>query len=217
MISEAATTLLDVFRVWYHKIRRSVRVADVVRVTAYDRDTQTADVIQVVAEDRFVLDERRRVAPVVIKGCPVVWPASGTAGLSMDLQVGDEALAIFRTRDHDAIDANEVEDGQLGRGVRRMDLADAIIIPLYVRPAVGVEAGRVHSSGGPVFFYGAGLTMRMGDSTAAKALALAEDVDDRLDTIVSAFNAHTHGGPPAAPLVTQPLPSVACNDIKVRS
>ena len=140
----------------------------------------------------------------------------------MSLDVGDVVTLLVRSVSHDEVDSGGVTPA-LPQATRRMDLSDAVVLPGHPIPADGAPSSSYHSSGAPVLDMKGGDVFRVGDSTAAKALALAEKVDARLTAIQAAYDAHTHVsvtslGTPTVPVpLIGPLAATDCDDLKVRS
>jgi len=201
------------------RIRQSVRVSVVARVESFDPATSTADVKIVVQEERVTADgDRIPIEAVSIPGCPVLWPGGWLRGMTVGLEQGDEVIALIRTQSHDEIDGDRDVGPVLPAAARRMDLSDVVLIPGYHRPAASWPSSRWRSDGQMVLYVGSGEAVFVGDSTAAKALALAEKVNARLTSIQSKYDTHKHASSSAIPdTLIGPLDPVDCADVKVRS
>jgi hypothetical protein len=202
----ASTTLPDL----------SLRILDAVRagapdttllaeVLSYDAAAQTADVrlcVQVPDIDPATGDVVGLVAPV-LRGRRVLWPGGGGVSLTWALEAGDVALVLIRSRSHDEVDSGAALP-VTPASTRRGNLSDAVIIPL-IGQAAGLGASAFRSDGQPVLVPG-GVSdaLFVGASTAAKALALAEESAARIARIENFLNTATYAV--AGVVTTAPTP-----------
>lgn len=165
-----------------------VNVAVSATVKSYNRTRQTVEVEAMVQPSRDLLDGSREFVPFpVVRNVPVLWPASGVASLTWDLETGDEVLLIVRDRSHAEVRAGAALPTKPASG-RRWSLIDAVAIPGLATRALDSSAVGAN----PTLAMRAGKGLRVGASTASKALALAEKVDAELTKIATAHNSHTH-------------------------
>lgn len=168
-----------------------VGVAVVCRVVAYDPGEGTADVLPMVQARRVVDGVTEAVPAEVIYGCPVVWPSAGGRTITWGLAMGDLCLCVIRDRSHDEIDSGSAGPLMPAAG-RRFNASDAVVLPGYDVPG-SLPSSAVRSDGQMVVGLPAGEALHVGASTASRALALAEDVDARLEELRVVLSAHTHG------------------------
>lgn len=171
-----------------------VRVAMDGRVVSYNRDTQSAVVTPLVEET--VVDAsgvRSGVALPDLEGVQIRWPSGGGVSLTWDLTEGDLVLLVFRDRSHDEIDAGDAgTSASLPSSGRRFNVYDVVGLPMGNPLASALPAASVAADAVVLRVASASGEIRLGDSTASKALALAEKVKGELDAIDSAFSSHTH-------------------------
>lgn len=160
----------------------------------------------------------------VIPDVPVLWPAAGGWGIAMPIEVGDHVLVV----------ASEHAIGQWrARGTlcdpqlrERHGLSGCIAIPgagTAVRAfadgvSAAAQAGIVIGKDGGIQIAISSTEIKLGRSATSYA-AKADSVDDRIATIVAAFNAHTHTETGATTNVPGSLiaaqASVAASKVKV--
>lgn len=146
-----------------------VNVAVSATVKSYNRARQTVEVEAMVQPSRDLLDGSRQfVAFPVVRNVPVLWPASGVASLTWDLEAGDEVLLIIRDRSHAEARAGSALPTKPASG-RRWSLIDAVAIPGFATRALDSSA----VGDNPTLAMRAGKGLRVGASTASEALAMA--------------------------------------------
>lgn len=202
----ASTTLPDL----------SLRILDAVRagapdttllaeVLAYDAAAQTADVrlcVQIPDLDPASGEVVGLVAPV-LRGRRVLWPGGGGVSLVWSLGVGELVLVEVRSRSHDEVDSGSAVP-VTPASTRRGNLSDLVVIPLR-GDAAALPSSAFRSDGQPVLVPGgAGDALFVGASTAAKALALAEESAARIARIENFLNSATYAV--AGPVTTPPSP-----------
>jgi hypothetical protein len=173
------------------------------KVLAYDAATQTA---------RVELSVRRRLRdpdtsevvydpPVVIPNCPVAFPSGGGMSITFPLDPGDPVVVLFAERSLSEWKASPNDNAKSPFDGRVFNAADAIVIPGAPSPARALS-GDAWDSGAVVIKAG---EVKLGDATAAQALAKASAVEAKLNELILVFNLHTHASlllPP--PAVTPP-------------
>jgi len=160
----------------------------------------------------------------VIPDVPMLWPVAGGWGMSMPIEAGDHVLVVasehaigeWRSR-------GEVCDPGL-RG--RHDLNGCFALPgaatagRFFADALGAaaESGIVIGKDGGIQIAISTSEIKLGRSASSYA-AKADAVLDRLQAIVTGFNAHTHtvsGGATLAPVTPLTTPaSVAASKVRV--
>lgn len=207
-------------------VLRRVRTSVVGRVESYDPAAQSAQVLPLVGEQDDYDGEPRELGPVALQGVPVVHYGSGKRGITFGLDSGDPVVLVVRHRSHQEVDAGANPPITPQRS-GRMALDEAVALPGYVPPGTGQATAHQRSDGAMVIYLDVGEPVYIGDSTAAKALALAEKVDARLSAIATAFDAHIHAVSGANTLIptTDPVNGIPigvlaptdCDDVVVRS
>jgi hypothetical protein len=177
-----------------------------VEVVAYDPDAQTADVrlcVQVPEVDPDTGEISGLIAPV-LRGRPVMWPSGGGMSLVWGLAQGDIAQGVIRSRSHDEVDSGSAVP-VTPASTRRGNLSDLVVVPLVGGGASPLAAAAYRSDGQPVLVPGgAGDALHVGASTAAKALALAEESAARIARIENFLNSATYAV--SGPVTTAPSP-----------
>ena len=232
----------DVIRGWIEHHLADVHTAMPARVQSYDAATQTATLVPLVRHavmlgDGSVEREELPVLPAV----PVLWPRFGGHFIAGALAAGDVVLVVFCESDTGPWRAGS-GDVSNPADLRRHSLSHGVAIPglahragaLQHAPAASgadrlvigddVDAGTritLRADGTLLVTRGTAVavqvdpdgTVHLGGAPAVtKLLALAELVDARLESLRSAFNAHTHtetGGTTAPPTPVGALASVA--------
>lgn len=168
----------------------TVEVSLEAEVQSYDAATCTASVVVCVKQARDTQEDGRRFQPFPkLDNIPVAWPAVATASLTLGpLAAGDRVQLVIRSRSHTEVRAGSPIPTE-PRSSRRWSPMDAWINPA---PAAPLPSGAV-SVEGPVLRMATGKKFRIGSSTAAKALALAEKCNSNnnaikatLDSVVGA-------------------------------
>ena len=179
-----------------------------VEVVSYDAAEQLADVrlcVQVPEVDPATGEIVGLVAPVV-RGRPVMWPAGGGASFVWGLSAGDLAVGLIRSRSHDEVDSGSAVP-VTPASTRRGNLSDLVVVPLIGGGASPLGASAVRSDGQPVLVPGgAGDALFVGSSTAAKALALAEESAARIARIENFLNTATYAVAGPVTMVPSPPP-----------
>lgn len=171
------------------------------RVESYDKDRQVANIKPMLRRVMRQADMTRVSEELPVIPCvPVVWPRGGGAFITMPLASGDTGLLVFseyileRWRQT----GDDVDPGD----ERRHDLSGATFHPGLVPSSeqladtsdsevrFGIDGSYVAgvSASGIAFPF-----------DAAEFLARADRVLSELNSIKTAFDAHTHVGSPTAP------------------
>jgi hypothetical protein len=181
-------------------------------VVSYDEATKTCEVKLAAkrpvpdGEGGFVFQEIPNIPNV-----PVAWPSAGGFCLHWPLAAGDSVFLTF-----DEVDVQRWENtGEVCEPgwLERFGLSSPLAHP-YSRAGVSGATGANMACPSPFSF---------GNPAAAKAVAIAEAVSARLDSIQAAFDTHTHNYlpgpgaavpslPPASPI--GPLAPVAAAKLK---
>lgn len=153
----------------------------IARVEAYDVATQTADCLPLAQLwTTEPSGERRPLRSPVLYSVPVLWPY-----VVRSLDVGERVLLIGRWVSHRELD--EGAEGPLLPAARaRHQLGDAVAIPLSVVEGVG------RSDGQPLAPCRSGEALHVGQSTADRALALAQETRDELSALRTGLVEHVH-------------------------
>lgn len=186
----ASVDLQDLLQAYGDHLRESVRVALPAVVTAYDAAKQVAECQLVVREPVVGEDGETSFEDLpVISDVPVQWPSGGGYHLHFPLAKGDHVTLVFS----DVATGVWRASGKPGEpgDLRRHHLSYCFAYPglrsdsqaLADAPSAG-EAVIVAPPGGHV------RVSRPGAS--AEFVALANLVQEALDAITSAFDAHTH-------------------------
>ena len=180
--------------------RAGVRVARDATVIRYDAATQTADVQPCVQD---VAPDGAGVPSPVIYGVPVAWPSGGGRSLAWGIDVGDLGTLIIRDVSHDEVDAG-ADVPTTPAASRRWDLSDAVFLPRDATPAAPLE--QVRDDGAPVLAMPDDEGLHLGTAAANQALAIAQNVADRLARLETLFTLHVHPVAGASATVQVPPP-----------
>jgi hypothetical protein len=194
------------------------------RIETYDAATGIASVkpllkrVYSIDGEDGEITERGEEYPV-IPDCPVAFPRGGGAAITFPLKTGDPCWIMFAERSLDAwldSDGKTVLDPD---DARMHHLTDAVILPAACTLAAPIAtahaddvviaredgSAEVHITPGGEVQIKAG-AVRLGTLSGAKALALAEKVDQRVGAIETWLGTHVHTdplsgstGPPPAP------------------
>ena len=157
--------------------------------------------------------------PPPIPGVPIAFFSTLAGAITADVVVGDLGWLMFGERSHEEWFALGTEDNE-PQDPRRHALADAVFLP-GVRPFSSPLPPDTHAPGAIVIN---GADVRLGDATATEFVALASFVLAELNSLKTAFDAHTHvyipgtlptvvtGPGPVAPVVG----SVAATKVKAK-
>jgi hypothetical protein len=176
-------------------------------VQSYDPRTNTASVQPAVKrrledEDGDPVHEQIPVLPSV----PVVWPGGGGFELRFPLAKGDSVLLVFSQW----ADGAWRETGQVSEPVDVTKHG-----PSYAK-AFAMSRAASYPSADPQLI--APSPFVVGDLAAAKLLAVAEKVDQNLNSLKTWLDAHTHpapGGATSPPAAPSPSPAAtACAKLK---
>lgn len=207
-LSVLASRLLDA-------ARGGISVACTAEVLSFDRTRSEARVRPLVSALRASDDGDEQVDAPTIDGVPVVFPGGGGFAITFDVEAGDLGTLIIRDRSHDEVDAGDTSYPVQAASRRRFDLADAVFLPGFVAPGDGRPSNQA-AADALVMRLPSGAELRIGSATASKALALAEKVDARVDTLQQAHDTHKHTGVTTGPgtsavpdVIVGPLASVA--------
>lgn len=187
-----------------------IQTAMPAKVERYQHDPPMVDVTPVLK--RVFLDDDDQEVEVeypVITNVPVAFPRGGGFTATWPLKKGDPVWLVFASRSLDSYletDGTQLVDPQ---DARRHDISDAIAIPAggtykNAQPAhaedvvVGFENGTVElhiqPNGETWWKIPTGRKFNFGSQAAAKALALAEVCNDRLDKLEGWAGEHVHAG-----------------------
>lgn len=209
-------------REWIEHHLSQLHTALPCRVQSYNATNQTVDCIPLVRNwfphgDGSIEHEELPVLPCV----PVAFPRAAGHFIAFPLSEGDHVLVVFcelaighwwASTGGDITDPGDLARHSLSHGVAiptRFNRADALThapeAALNERLRIGDDA----DAGTRVTFFEDGSmkitrgstvrlqldadgTVHVGGSTASQLIALANLVNDRLETLRSAFNSHTH-------------------------
>jgi hypothetical protein len=174
------------------------------KVLSYDAATQTAKV-ELLVKKRYKDPETDEIVydrALIIPQCPVAFPSGGGFSITFPLQEGDAVVVLFAERSLSEWKASPNNTPQEPFDGRVFNASDAIVIPGAPSPSRPL-AGNATASNAVVV---KAAEVRMGDATANKALAVAEEVEAKLNSFIAAFNIHNHVTP-AGP-TTSLIPSV---------
>jgi len=185
-------------------------------VVRYNAQKQIADIRPLVRDFTITLDAEEIIDDFpVIPNVPVMFPRANDFFISMPLQRGDKVLLIFNERsigNYTDGDGSAVVDPE-ERTMHSLD--DAVCFPGFYPNSQGVNGASTEC-------------VVLGKSgEAQEAIAMAEKVKTELealrgtvDSLITAYNAHTHPyiDTPAGPSVTSPTtssgtPPAAVNDM----
>jgi hypothetical protein len=175
--------------------RLSICLPAVVR--SYDAARQVALVQPAPSSRRQIPgDVGLEVVPLPqIADVPVLWPswAGGAAAICGTLQPGDHVVLIIADRSIDEWKA-AVSAPYTPRDIRRCSLTDAFAFPGGRPPAAALPAAaRPLSSDPPETLVLAG-SVKVGSSAAVDPVVTESRLISALSSLVTTFNAHTHGG-----------------------
>lgn len=140
------------------------------------------------------------IAP--IPDVPVLWQAGGGMSFIMNLEAGDNVILIVADRSIDEWQNSSRSKPSEPFSSRRYDLSDAIAIPGGQPPAGSLDSSHYASDGAVLKVP----KLYIGDSSASKALAIAEAVEAKLNEMINNFNNHIHvSADPGSP-TTVPTP-----------
>lgn len=185
-----------------------VRTSIPARVESYDPAKQTAKV-QILLKTPVIngeTGERSFVLPSPIPDVPVVWPSGAGRSFILGLEAGDPVTLMVCDSSTDEWSSSSSNNPQEPFDTRKFDLSDAFAIPGGRAPARALGSEHFNQAAAVIKTD----ELRVGDSTAAKALALAEAIQTRLDNIIQMFNVHSHvSGPPGSPTGPPVVPMTA--------
>lgn len=183
-----------------------VRVARYAEVVSYDTATQTATIREIVREPRLNADgEIVAPEPVQVGGVPVQWPNAGGRSITWGLDQGDTGLALVRDISHDEVDAGAATP-TIPASLRRFNWSDAVFLPGATIPGDPLPSSAVRSDGQPVWALPSGEAVHIGDSMAAKTLALAQETAARVERIEAYLNTATYSTPAGPTVAPSPPP-----------
>jgi hypothetical protein len=184
-----------------------VRTSIPVEIVSYDPTTTTARIRQAVREPVQTEDGLVYADALDVPGVPVAWPGVGDDVLTWPLPAGSIVTALVRDRSCDEVDAG-ADLPSTPASLRRWSWADAMVLPFAVGRRNPLPASATVSSG-ILARLSSGAALRVGDSTAAQALALAQETAGRLSAIESVINALTLpvSGATAGPPTPIPFPT----------
>lgn len=197
--------LPEALRLAFESWARDIHTAIPGRVESYDRAKQVADVVPVIRDARPDDDGGIELFdPPVIPNVPVQMPRGGGFALHLPLVKGDHVILLFQESaiGHWRESGEVAEPGDL----TRLGFGYPIAIP-GIAPNSGALSDP-GSDGEAVLTVGDGV-FRVGGASA-EMVALANLVQQALDTIQAKFDAHTHvyspGPSPPAPTAPPPTP-----------
>lgn len=199
MTETSAPGVAEVLRAFAQGAASQVRVARAGVVVAVDRPAARCDV-QLLVDETTTLPtgEVRSVEAPLLRGVSIGYQYASGHGFTFGVSAGDLVDVIIRDVSHD-----EVRQGRRTRGApaargRRWSPADAYVIPLSAAPGT-IPASAIRSDGAPVLSLASGEALHVGAATAARALALAQEVRDEFQAHVNIYNAHKHTGVTTGP------------------
>ena len=220
----------DEFTVLLDANRAAVRTAVTARVVSFSQgdgsSSPTATVMPMVSEERLVDGEYVTVTPYEIPDVPVVIPGGAKRGVTFGLARGDRGILLYRHRSHDELDHGSDDGPVAPKSHRRMNISDVVFLCGFSQPGKGMPANSTDSGGALVLYFPSGESLLIGDSTAAKALALAQVCYDNDSALRTAVEGHQHsfawtsGGGASLTDPTETVVTIsdpACDDAKVRS
>lgn len=189
--------LLDVINKAVRAGRAGMHTCIPAVVTSYNAVKQTITA-QITVRDIKPNDEGEQIdsLPTPIPNVPVAFPSGNGVSMVWPLAAGDHVLLVFAERSIGEWKTTGQSDNK-PMEPRRFNLSDAFAIP-GVRPP---------SNPLPAASYGSGLiinsntTITLGDSSAARHVAVAEAVLNELENISTFMAAHVHNafGIPTSP------------------
>lgn len=196
-----------------------IRTAETVEVVSYDRAEQTVSIKRLTQAPRIgddLLPGTREAPP--IDGVPVAWLRAGSVTLTVEIEQGDRGLLIYRDSSHDEIDSGQGAGEQVTpQSSRRWKAADGIFLPASIVPADPIGPEGYKDNGDPVLGMGSGLALRVGASTATKALAVAESSASRIERIEAYLNTATFAVSGAVTTAPSPAPFSGATSLLPRS
>lgn len=173
-----------------------VNVQAAARVVTYDRAEQRATVTLDVLSTRVDRSGARTYAPrVTVPNVPVAWPNGPGGSLTFDLAEGSRGMLVFADRSLDEWLSSGRQDLE-PTDPRRHDYTDGVFYP-SARPFSDALAASAYAADAAVL---AGADVRLGASTATKAVALDPDVQAAMVTLEAALqtaaSAAVSGGAP---------------------
>lgn len=189
--------------------RAEVHTSYMARVLEYDHQEQRATVQPIVQFARRSPDDETRelYKPPPVPGCPVHFFATGGQSITAPLQVGDRVRCIVMERSHD--EWQSTDNGETSpQDARRFDLSDTVVVPgtrSFADTLDEVTDALVLASDTEV---------HLGQANPAAFVALANLVEQELtelrntvDSLVTAYNAHTHPDPVSGSTGTTSAPA----------
>lgn len=190
-MTTSAPRLTDAIAVRVASALARVTSLRICRIEAYDRTKQTADITPLAWDWLPQPDGSSVVAQLPrVDGVPCAHIGGGGVSLTWDYAAGDLVIVGVRDVSHDEVDGGRTATGEPA-SLRRWSWADAVVLGAFAAPTSPLPSAAVSASG-PVLRLPDGDALRVGDSTAAKALALAEKVATQISRIETEFNTHTH-------------------------
>lgn len=167
-MSDQVPTHPEIWKAAFALAAADLRVALPARVESYDAASQTCSA-QVLIPDAYVDTDgeaqTRRVA--VVTRVPVLFPRSGSFGVTFPISVGDTVMLLFSSSDLDQFFALGGERDPLTH--RHHNLSDAVAIPgMFASPDARTDA--------PTDALVVNGAVKLGDSSASDAVVLASDL-----------------------------------------
>lgn len=182
-----------------------VKVARSAVIVSYNASTNTARVRPSVRERVRVDGETVFADEFEIPNLPVSWPGcAGGVVFMWPLPEGTDVTLLVRDVCHDEVDAG-LAIPSTPASTRRWDLSDAEVIPFGLNARSKPPSG-AYSTTHPVIWLADGRWLAVGDSDAAKALALAEETAARISRLESFVNTATYAVSGAATVAPSPVP-----------
>lgn len=200
----------------------AVRVARTARVTRW-RGDGTVDLQPDVAEAVAVRGRVEWVLPPEQPAVPVATTWGGSAGVTVQLAVGQRVLCVLRDVDHTAPDDGSPDTRPVSS--RRWDWSDAVVVGGMQVPGDGWPSGSLPPSEDDLVAYmTSGGIYYIGDAAASLLLARADLVRSELAGVAASFSgavAPSGGGAltwpnPAQPQYVAPTLASAIASSRVR-
>jgi len=182
--------MADAIRIGAQEATGRIRVSVDAEVISYDPDTCSATMQPVVHERVMTSEGEVWADEIQIPNCPVRWPGGGGVSLTWPLPVGAICPLMFRDRSHEEVDAGAAIPTK-PESTRRWDLSDAFVLPFAYSARDLLPTNATSSGDDCVIHLPTNRSVLVGASTAAKALAIAEDTARELAQIQNYLNTAT--------------------------
>jgi len=197
--------MADAIRIGAQEATGRIRVSVDAEVISYDPDTCSATMQPVVHERVMTSEGEVWADEIQIPNCPVRWPGGGGVSLTWPLPVGAICPLMFRDRSHEEVDAGATVPTK-PESTRRWDLSDAFVLPFAYSARDLLPTNATSSGDDCVIHLPTNRSVLVGASTAAKALAIAEDTARELAQIQNFLNTATYAVAGAVTVAPSPAP-----------